>query len=103
MSAQNVEAPGQRPWDPLLPAGTVLAGILAPVIGRGRRHLRAKPRLTLTWIGFILLCAGALHGCGGSSTGPAVNAGTPTGTYAVTITATSGSTAHTTSYTLTVN
>jgi uncharacterized protein (TIGR03118 family) len=61
----------------------------------GRRKLRISPKLMLLLVG--VLGAATLTGCGGYA-----NTTTPAGTSAITVTATSGTTSHTTTVNLTV-
>jgi hypothetical protein len=61
----------------------------------GRRKLRISPKLMLILIG--ALGAATLTGCGGYT-----NKATPEGTTAIAVTATSGTTSHTTTVDLTV-
>jgi Bacterial Ig-like domain (group 3)/FG-GAP-like repeat len=95
-----------NPADPLLPLGTVLAGVVVPAITyrRGRRgsHLGRASR----WLVVFAMLGGLLHACGGNHAASPITApvgGTPAGTYAITVTATSGASSHTVAYSLTVN
>ena len=100
-------------FNPLAPAGTILAALSLPLIIRRRGALRSSASsclLLLVLVGGALLNAcGGDHsngaGSGGSGTGGSGTGGTPgtpAGTYSVTITATAGTTVHTVAYTLTV-
>jgi FG-GAP-like repeat len=104
-----------KPFNPLMPGGVLLAGICVPIALRRRRSVAC--------LAAVLLGALVLHGCGGGgSSGSAGSVGggggtggtgtggtggsstaTPAGTYAITITGTSSSTAHSVSYSLVVN
>lgn len=76
-------------------AGTTLALILFPLFGTRNRKLR-RLLLSLSCLGLLSVIAlGGLTACGGGPT-------TPKGTYSISITATSGSTTHTATYSLTV-
>jgi Big-like domain-containing protein/VCBS repeat protein len=92
----------RNPLDSLLPAGPLLAGMLAPFAMRRRRRGRAAPTQAARWLGLLLVCGAVLQGCHGSSVGAPPPTGTSPGTYTVTVTATSGSTSHTVTYALTV-
>lgn len=61
---------------------------------QARRKLALRPVEALALLQVLLLCA---SGCGGGATG-----GTPTGTYPLTVTATSGSVSQSQSLTLVV-
>jgi len=79
-------------------------GMLAPLTMR-RRRPRSRTARAFGWLGLLLICGAALHGCGGggdSSGKQPMSGGTPAGTYTVTVTATSGSTSHAATYSLTV-
>jgi hypothetical protein len=98
----------QSPLDPLVSGGMMLAGMMAPItLGMRRRSARRSPprqrppRQRLYRAGMLLIGAAMLHGCHGGGT-PPPSGGTPAGTYTVTVTATSGSTTHAATYTLTV-
>lgn len=93
------------PLNPWLPSEIVLAGILTPLTLR-----RARPTKRQVWSLALLVLVGAIMAaCGGGSNGYGGNnnggqsSGTPAGNYAISINATSGSTTHTLTYTLTVN
>lgn len=93
------------PFNPLAPGGVMLAAIGVPAIFRRRRILAGARHSAL--LALLFIGAFALHGCGGGGEHAAGNpgggsTGTPAGTYNVTITATSGSTTHAVTYTLTV-
>lgn len=76
-----------------------LAGILFfPLLG-GRRHKVSRVLVLAVVILGIGACSGGLQGNSGGGSG---NPGTPPGNYAVTITATCGTVAHSTAVTLTV-
>jgi hypothetical protein len=76
--------------------GFGLIGIV--VIGtRGRRR---KITTTLVTLAFVVML---LVGCGGHSTPNPGNPGTPKGTFPITVTATSGSVTHSSTFNLTVN
>jgi hypothetical protein len=80
-----------------------LSAVVFALVGFGPRH-RKRTRL-LSYLFGALLFAGLLFqtSCGGGrSTDPGGSPGTPTGQYNITITATSGSTQHSTSVTLEV-
>jgi hypothetical protein len=63
----------------------------------------AKRKLSVFAIGGLLLAGIALQAaCGGGSSRPSHNPGTPVGTYAITVTGTSGTIAHSTTVQLTV-
>ncbi|HEX4240702.1 MAG TPA: FG-GAP-like repeat-containing protein [Steroidobacteraceae bacterium] len=100
--------PQGGPFDPGSAGDGVLVGVMLPLglAIRRRRTPRSAAGQTPRWVALLLIGAVALHGCGGghgSSGGtPPASGGTPSGTYAVTVTATSGSTSHTASYSLTV-
>jgi hypothetical protein len=100
----SMASPRSNRFDPFLPTGMVLAGMLAPLTMR-RRRPRSRTARVFSWFGLLLICGAALHGCGGGgSSGKApMSGGTPAGTYTVTVTATSGSTSHTAAYSLTVS
>lgn len=70
-------------------SGAMLAGVFAFGLATRRRRLKAAAALAV--VAFLL----AAVGCGGSS-GSKSGGGTPAGTYTVSVTATSGSTSHTT-------
>jgi len=77
----------------------LLATVLVPLTGRGRRKLL---RLLLVSIAFAsLACGGGLQGNGGGGGGGG-SSGTTPGNYIVTITGTCGTVAHSTAVTLTV-
>jgi len=87
-----------RPW---LPVGFVSLGSLLLLHGRLRGAARRLSALLV-----LLACVSMLPGCGGaSSTGSTkvTTPGTSTGSYVVTVTATSGSTSATTTMNLVVN
>jgi 6-phosphogluconolactonase (cycloisomerase 2 family) len=103
----TIHLPGRvQPALPLL----CLVGMVLALAGfwlwvSGGRVQRLAPQLLLA---VSLLAAGSLVACGavgaGNSTPPQVNpaTGTPAGTYMITVTATSGEVAHSTTVTLTV-
>lgn len=100
--AKLMASPRKSPFDPALPTGLVLAGMLGPLTAR-RRRPRSRTARAFGWLGLLLMCGAVLHGCGGGSSGKQpMSGGTPAGTYTVTVTATSGSTSHTATYSLTV-
>ncbi len=89
-----------RPFDPGVPGGILVGSIGAPLAVRSRRR-RHSVRGALLLLGLVSVCS--LQGChhdGPAGSGAA--AGTPAGTYAVTITAAAGSVTHSTSFALTV-
>jgi len=95
-----------------LPVGLLLLVGFAAIAGMALIGLRFAPGKNLHWAmcaSIVLLAAGGMASCGGSSggtSGGGGNSGTPTGTYTVTVTAaTGGSNAltQTTPITLTVN
>lgn len=80
-----------------LPAGGgLLAGIFA--LGVPSRRRRRIAGLGL----MVLLFFAAGLGCGGGGSSPSHNAGTPAGSYSITVTATSGAISHTATVALTV-
>jgi hypothetical protein len=105
-------------FNPLAPAGTILAALFLPLIIPRRGVLRSSAAsclLVLVLVGGALLTAcGGDHGNGAGSggsgsggsgsggSGSGGTPGTPAGTYSVTISATAGTTVHTAAYTLTV-
>jgi hypothetical protein len=102
--AKVMASPRRSRFDPFVPTGTVLAGVLVPLTMR-RRRPRSRTARAFSGLGLLLICGVALHGCGGgggSSGKQPMNGGTPAGTYTVTVTATSGSTSHAATYSLTV-
>jgi hypothetical protein len=102
--AKLMASPRRSRFDPFAPTGMVLAGMLAPLTMR-RRRPRSRTARAFSWLGLLLICGAALHGCGGgggSSGKQPMSGGTPAGTYTVTVTATSGSTSHAATYSLTV-
>jgi hypothetical protein len=102
--AKLMASPRRSRSDPFAPTGVVLAGMLAPLTMR-RRRPRSRTARAFSWLGLLLICGAALHGCGGgggSSGKQPMSGGTPAGTYTVTVTATSGSTSHAATYSLTV-
>jgi hypothetical protein len=93
--------PGQPPTVPLLLTAGLL-GLLAWTLlcRRGRLHRAAA---ALAGIALVALALGTLScGGGGSSASAPHNPGTPTGTYSVTVTGTSGQLQHATTVSLTV-
>jgi hypothetical protein len=102
--AKLMASPQRSRLDPFTTTGMVLAGMLAPLTMRRRRR-RSRTARAFSWLGLLLICGAALHGCGGgggSSGKQPMSGGTPAGTYTVTVTATSGSTSHAATYSLTV-
>ena len=91
--------------DPRLILSAFLVSLLSLLLFRDvqdRRRRRWSPvSLAVVAAGLILVSIGC--GGGGGSSPPPPQIGTPAGTYSVTVTATSGSTVHTTSLTLAVN
>jgi hypothetical protein len=81
-------------WLPL--AG--LFGITIATIPRRRRRACAIALTVLCVLGLALLV-----GCGNNSSNPVQQNGTPAGTYAITVTGTSGNVMQTTTFSLTVN
>jgi hypothetical protein len=87
-------------------SGTLLATLLLPVFVRRSRRIATGTRLVMGTVSCVLLLAS----CGGQSTGSSGatgpgsgSAGTTPGTYTVTLAGVSGSTTHTTTFSLTVN
>jgi hypothetical protein len=120
-TARTAKNSNIAPFNPAIPGGLLLAGMLLPMAFRRRSFTAPQPTGLLV---VLLICAVALQGCGGgggssSSSGSSTSSsssssssssgssgggsmGTPAGTYQVTITATAGSTTQTIGYTLTV-
>ena len=84
-------------WRPVAFGGITVAGLLLVMVPRRRRFA------PLLGVLLLLGVAGAISGCGGGSSGSSSTPGTPTGSYTVTVTGTSGSITQTTSVSLTVN
>jgi hypothetical protein len=85
------------PLSPLFGGGAVMAGVFLFGIPAVRRRWNVV--LALIMVAFLM----AAMGCGGSkSSGGGGGGGTPAGNYTVTVTATSGSTTHTTNISVTV-
>jgi subtilase family serine protease len=76
-------------------------GFISIVIGGARR--RYALLLLVALLAMIMILPACGGGGGGSTAPPAQTPGTPTGTYNVTVTATSGSVTSTTGFTLVVN
>ena len=76
-----------------------LSGLGLFVVARGSRRRKRTPRTVFAMLVFVILSL-ALSNCGGHVTAPG---GTPAGTYTITVTATSSSIAHPTTFQLTVN
>jgi len=101
----NTTAPSAafRPVNPprwLIPsAGALLASLLLLLFPARKR----RAQLAFGLLVFALLAA-AFVACGGgsSSTGPPPNSGTPTGTYSITVTGTSGNLSHSVNVAVTV-
>jgi FG-GAP-like repeat len=103
----------RAPFNPLMPGGLLLAGVLLPIALRRRPFNAAQPYGFLV---VLLINAVLLQGCGGGSSGSSSavssgsgsssgggSTGTPAGSYTITVTATSGSITQTTPFILTVN
>jgi len=92
-----------------LPVGLLLLVGFAAIAGMALIGLRFAPGKNLHWAmcaSIVLLAAGGMASCGGTSGGGGGSSGTPTGTYTVTVTATTGGSdalTQTTPITLTVN
>lgn len=107
-TAHSVLPPGAQPptETPLGPWGLLTTGFAWVLLGvllrkwKGASRLRLGPAICA---GLLFLVAALCVSCGGSSTPPPGNTGTPQGNYTVTVTGTSGSTSHSASYRLTVN
>lgn len=99
-TAQLLLSPSGRSLDPFLPTGTVLAGFALPFVARRSRR-RGRSGAALAFTGLLIVGFAVLSGCHDNAGTPASSA-TPAGTYAVTVTATSGTTSHSASYMLTV-
>ncbi|MGO4212619.1 Ig-like domain repeat protein, partial [Terriglobus sp. YAF25] len=84
-------------WRPVAFSGVTIAGLILVMIPRRRRFA------PLLGVLLLLGVAGVISGCGGGSSGSSSTPGTPTGSYTVTVTGTSGSITQTTSVSLTVN
>ncbi|WP_187143001.1 Ig-like domain repeat protein [Terriglobus albidus] len=82
-------------WRPAVFSGVTVAGLLLLTVPRRRRFA------SLLGVALLLAIAGVAGGCGGGSSSS--KPGTPTGTYTVTVSGTSGSTTQTASVALTVN
>jgi uncharacterized repeat protein (TIGR03803 family) len=82
-------------WLPI--AGFAMAGVGVTSHQSSKRKVIGTVLAFLVVTGFVFLTA-----CGGGSSGASGSAGTPAGSYTVTVTAQSGSTKHSTTVTLTV-
>jgi hypothetical protein len=70
----------------LLPFSTgIMAGVLTLLVGRFRRVRPFLALLAVAFVMFLMSCGGG----GGTSSKPVTDPGTPSGTYPVTVTATS--------------
>jgi len=81
-------------WRPIAFGGVTVAGLVLLTVPRRRRFA------SLLGVTLLLAVAGVAGGCGGGSSS---KPGTPTGTYTVIVSGTSGSTTQTASVALTVN
>ena len=80
---------------PVVSASAAFALVLIPLFGARSRKLR-RMLLTLSCFGLLaVLISAGIAGCGGGPT-------TPKGNYSIDVTATAGSTAHTATFSLTV-
>lgn len=95
--------PGQRPFQLPWPAWVTLALVAAGFALRAGRQRRWAAYLPLAFLLLVLMLQMVRCGGGTSSGGPPPPNGTPAGTYAVTVTGTSGTTQHSTTITLKVN
>ncbi len=100
ITASMITDPARLPWSRPAPAAFLGLSSMIPLLCMPRRR-----RLS---IAILLLSAAGLSGCGGSSGGISLPTSpttqdTPAGTYAIVVTATSGSISHNTNLTLTVN
>jgi peptidoglycan/LPS O-acetylase OafA/YrhL len=80
-------------------AGALLACILLLLISGKKRRVK----LAFGLLAFALLAAAFVACGGGSSVTPPINTGTPTGTWTVTVTGTSGTLSHTLNVPVTVD
>ena len=103
--AQAAASPFGIGRSPGLPIGTLLALIAPGFARRRRRRPLGRPDRRLGGPLLVMLCSSLLVGCGGGggASAPTPSGGTPAGTYAIVVTATSGSVTQSATYTLTVN